>query len=127
MDGIDSSINQVNNVAARGVNKMDFIHLLGSGALFADTLSVVRGIFGFVLVFFIPGFAWTLVLFHRLNVLERVVLSFGLSIAVVTLSIFALNTLLHVSITTLHSLLIILAITVVALGIYAFQRFRHRQ
>ena len=50
---------------------------------FFESVPVIRGIIGFILVLFIPGFAWTLVFFKQLNVIERIALSFGLSIAVV--------------------------------------------
>ncbi len=106
---------------------MDFSQLIGSVAPFAGSLSVLRAIFGFIFVLFVPGFAWTLVLFPRVNVIERIALSFGLSIAAVTLSIFALNVVLHISISGFHSFLIILAITVIALVIYALKRFMARQ
>jgi uncharacterized membrane protein len=97
--------------------------LTNPGIPFIEGLSIVRAICGFILVFFLPGFAWTLVLFHGINNIERIALSFGLSIAIVTLSIVALNLLLHVRITGLHSLLIIMGITVIALGIYTIKRF----
>ena len=41
-----------------------------------------RALLGIIIVFFLPGFAWTLVFFRGINVLERVGLSIGLSIAV---------------------------------------------
>ena len=45
----------------------------------------LRAIGGFALIFFAPGFSWTLVLFNKLDIAERIVVSFGLSIAIVTL------------------------------------------
>jgi len=94
---------------------------------FVESLSVIRGILGFILVFFIPGFAWTLVFFRQVNVLERIVLSFGLSIAVVTLSILVLNKLIGIRITGLNSVLIILVITVVPIVVYYLNRLRSRR
>jgi len=91
-----------------------------------ESLSVIRGILGFILMFFIPGFAWTLVFFRQVNVLERVVLSFGLSIAVVALSILILNKLIGIRITGLNSVLIILVITVVPIVVYYLNRLRRR-
>ncbi len=93
---------------------------------FVESLSVIRGILGFILVFFIPGFAWTLVFFRQVNVLERIALSFGLSIAVVTLSILILNKLIGIRITGLNSVLIILVITIVPVVIYYLNRLRRR-
>ena len=92
----------------------------------SELFGFVRGILGFILVFFIPGFAWTLVFFKRVNLLERIALSFGLSIAVVTLSILVLNKLIGIRITGLNSVLIILVITVVPIVIYYLNRLRRR-
>jgi len=87
----------------------------------------MREFFGFILVFFIPGFAWTLVFFKQVNVLERIALSFGLSIAMVTLSILVLNKLIGIRITGLNSVLIILVITVVPIVVYYLNRLRSRR
>jgi uncharacterized membrane protein len=92
-----------------------------------DKVPVIRALLGFVIVFFLPGFAWTLVFFRQLRVIERVALSFGLSIALVTLSIFALNVVFGVRINGLNSLLIIVIITVIPLAIYYFRYFRKRK
>jgi uncharacterized membrane protein len=93
---------------------------------FFESLTVVRGILSFILVFIIPGFAWTLVFFRQVNVLERIALSFGLSIAVVTLSIFVLNQLFGIRITGLNSVLIITVITVVPIAVDYLNRLRRR-
>lgn len=82
----------------------------------------VREFLGFILVFFLPGFVWTLIFFKQINVIERVALSFGLSIAVVTLSLLALNKLLGVSITGFNSVLIIIAVTVAPVAFYYLNR-----
>ena len=71
---------------------------------FFESLSVIRGIPDFILVFLVPCFAWTQVFFKQVNVLERIALSFGLSIAVVTLSILALNKLIGIRISKLKLL-----------------------
>ena len=92
-----------------------------------ESLPGIRGILGLVLVFFLPGFAWTLVFFRQINVLERIALSFGLSIALVTLSIFALNKLIGIRITAVNSVLIIVFITVIPVGIYYFNRFARKR
>ena len=89
---------------------------------FLDSIPVVRAILGFILVFFLPGFAWTLVFFRQVNTIERIVLSFGLSIALVTLSILAMNMLFGIRITGLNSVLIIIFITVVPVVIYYLKR-----
>jgi uncharacterized membrane protein len=90
---------------------------------FLERLPAIRAILGFILVFFLPGFAWTLIFFKQVNIIERIALSFGLSIAVVTLSILILNVLIGVRITGLHSLLIIIIITIIPLTFYYLKRF----
>ena len=90
---------------------------------FLDKLPAIRAILGFILVFFLPGFAWTLIFFKQVNIIERIALSFGLSIAVVTLSILVLNVLIGVRITGLNSLLIIIIITIIPLTFYYLKRF----
>lgn len=96
---------------------------------FVEGLSVIRAIIGFILVFFLPGFAWTLVFFRgkQVNVIERVALSFGLSIAVVTISIFALNLLVGVEITGSNSVLIIIVVTVIPVVAYYLSKLVRRR
>lgn len=93
---------------------------------FLERLSVIRALLGFILVFFLPGFAWTLVFFKQIKVVERIALSFGLSIVVVTLSILASNVLLGVSITGFNSLLIIVVITIIPILFYYLRRLMKR-
>ncbi|MFC1917788.1 DUF1616 domain-containing protein [Chloroflexota bacterium] len=78
-----------------------------------EPLGLFRIILGYVLVLFVPGFTWTLVLFkHRqLNILERIALSIGLSIAIVTITLLVLNQLIGYPITTVNSLLVILVLS----------------
>ncbi|MFC1962380.1 DUF1616 domain-containing protein [Chloroflexota bacterium] len=93
-----------------------------------DGASAVRVSLGFILVFLLPGFAWTLVFFsgREINILERLALSLGLSIAVVTLSILAINLLLGGRITGLNSVMIILVITIVPIVFYSIKRLLKR-
>ncbi len=90
-----------------------------------DKLPGVRAVLGIVLVFFLPGFAWTLVFFRgrQINIIERIALSLGLSIAVVALSIMALNLVAGVSITGFNSALIILTVTALPVAIYLVRRW----
>ena len=95
---------------------------------FLDNLPVIRGFVGALLVFFVPGFAWTLVLFSgkHLTILERVILSIALSIAIVTLTILAANMLLGVKVTGVNSIVIILIITVIPVSWYYIKRYTSR-
>ena len=101
---------------------MDFRQIFEFAIPFLERLPTVRAVLGFILVFFLPGFAWTLVFFKQINVMERIVLSFGLSIAMVTLTIIALNILLDIRITGSNSLLIIIILTIIPLAFYYIRR-----
>ena len=92
-------------------------------------LSPIRAILGLILVFFLPGFAWTLVFFRskQINVIERVALSFGLSIAAVTPSIIVFNKLFNIKITGFNSVLIIIVVTIIPIVIYYLNRLIRRQ
>lgn len=74
----------------------------------------LRAVFGFILVLFVPGFAATWALFPRkgeVDIIERIALSIGLSIALVVLSIYLMNTLFGIPINLVNSLLVIFLIT----------------
>ncbi|MFC2033251.1 DUF1616 domain-containing protein [Chloroflexota bacterium] len=101
---------------------MDFSRIFGFIFPFMESVPSVRAIAGFILFFFLPGFAWTLVLFKQLNIIERIALSVGLSIAIVTLAILVAHILLGVRITGLNSLLIIIIIIIIPLAIYYLKR-----
>lgn len=101
---------------------MDFSHLFQGFLSFAESVPVIRAILGVILVFFLPGFAWTLVFFKKLNVIERIALSIGLSIATVTLSILVLNVLFDLKINGANALVTIIVITVIPLAIYFLRR-----
>jgi len=93
-----------------------------------EGVSVIRAILGFIFVFFLPGFAWTLVFFSagRINLIERGILSLGLSIALVTLSIFSLNLLIGLRITVFNSVLVISVVTIIPLIFYGFKKLIKR-
>ena len=94
-----------------------------------NDLPLIRALLGVILVFFIPGFFWTLVFFnHRqINNIERLVLSFGLSIALVALSIMASNIMLDISINGTNALIIILVVTAIPAVWYFLIKLFNRQ
>lgn len=94
-----------------------------------ERLPAIRAIVGFIFVFFLPGFAWTLVFFHgkQINVIERTALSFGLSIAIVTISVLALNKLIGIRITGSNSALAIIIVTIIPVAFYYLNRFISRR
>ena len=97
---------------------MDFNEVLDFVVPFAERLPVLRGIIGFILVFFLPGFAWTFVFFNRVSVIERIVLAMGLSIAIVTISVLVLHLVFGLKITGGTSLVAIAII--IAAGVATF-------
>lgn len=92
-----------------------------------ERLSVIRAILGFIIMFFLPGFAWTLVFFKKLSIMERVVLSFALSTAVITLSLLFLNKVVGIRITGFNSVLVIIAVTIIPVAIYYLNRLIRRR
>ena len=93
-------------------------------ASFLQRVPGLREVIAFLLVFFLPGFCWTLFLFagKQINNVERVALSFGLSIALVTLAIFAMNRLAGIKITATNAVLIILLLIVIGLILYGVRK-----
>ena len=94
---------------------------------FLEKVLVIRAILGFILVFFLPGFAWTLVFFRQISVIERVTLSMALSIAVVTLSLLFMNVAVGIRITGISATLIIIVVTVLPVAAYYLKRFLRRR
>ncbi|MFC2072341.1 DUF1616 domain-containing protein [Chloroflexota bacterium] len=87
-----------------------------------DKAPIIRGVIGFVLVFLLPGFAWTLIFFKEINNIERLCLSFALSIAIVTLSTLGLNILFGMRITGFNALMVICMVTTVPIAIYYIRK-----
>ena len=96
---------------------------------FLDSVPIIRAILGSVLVFFLPGFVWTLVFFsgRQISIIERLALSFGLSVAVVTLSMLALNRVIGMGITGFNAVLVIGVVTIVPLIFYYLKRVMGRR
>ncbi len=101
--------------------------LFGFAFPLLERLPVIRAILGFILVFFLPGFAWTLVFFRQINVIERVTLSLALSIVVVTLSLLFMNRLIGLRITGLNSVLVIIVVTILPVLVYYLNRLIRRR
>jgi len=90
-----------------------------------DAGEVLRIIFGSFFILFVPGFAWSYVFFDRgkIDLVERLALSFGLSIALVPLTVFWFNWVFNVGITLVNTWLLVCGITIVAIiWLYARKR-----
>ena len=65
---------------------------------------VLKALFGAIFILFLPGFAWSFVIFKKdIQWVERMAISFGLSIAIVPLTVFWLYWLFHVGITLFNT------------------------
>ena len=102
---------------------MELSELLDFVVPFAEQFPALRAVVGFIIVFFLPGFAWTFVFFSKISVIERIVLSMGLSIAIVTLGVLALHVLFGMTITGSTSLITIAVIIVAAMITYFIKRY----
>jgi len=99
-----------------------------SGLLsFAEEIPVIRAIVGGILVLFLPGFAWTLVFFKKISIIERIALSIGISIALVTIVIILLNVAFGIRISGPNAIVIIIVITIIPVGIYFLRRHLARR
>ena len=78
-----------------------------------EILEIIRIISGSVFVLFLPGFAWSFVFFEKEEIdwIERIALSFGLSIAFVPIAVFWLNYFIGVRIDLLNVSILILVLT----------------
>ncbi len=101
--------------------------LFGFVLPFLERLPIIRAILGFILVFFLPGFAWTFVFFRQIKVIERVALSFALSIVIVTLSLLFINRLIGMKITGFNSALTIVIVTILPVVAYYLNRLIRRR
>ncbi|RLC96195.1 MAG: hypothetical protein DRI40_03880, partial [Chloroflexi bacterium] len=81
-------------------------------------LAVIEVIFGVLFILFLPGFVWSFLVFRmrEVDLLERVAISIGLSIATVTLVVFWLNWLFGMPITLLSASLVSVALTALPAG-----------
>ena len=78
-------------------------------------LDGLRIFFSAIFLLFLPGFVWSFVFFTKRETdwIERIAISFGLSIAIVPLTLFWLNWIFDVRITLLNTSLIVCALIVV--------------
>ncbi len=98
-----------------------------------NILESFRIVFGSVFVLFLPGFVWSFVFFPArrglaedkggIDLIERIALSFALSIAVVPLTVFYLN-LIGLKISAWSSFFVVLGLIVVGAGIVFWRNQR---
>ncbi|WP_298684212.1 DUF1616 domain-containing protein [uncultured Methanomethylovorans sp.] len=87
---------------------------------------IIQMLIGSLLVLFLPGLTWTYALFENreIDLIERIALALGLSLAMVPLSLFYLHDLAGMRIDLANSVYVVLLLTAVALCIIMFRRYR---
>jgi uncharacterized membrane protein len=87
--------------------------------------SAVRVVLGGLFILFVPGFAWTLILYprDRISLIERMVYSIALSIALISIAFFFCNRFLGIGINMLNSFFIV-AFLIILAPVYAQLRKR---
>jgi uncharacterized membrane protein len=91
----------------------------------AMVLGVLRAIFGFILVTFIPGYALAWALYpdpDELPFMDRLSISFVLSIAAVILSVLFMDLVLGVDTTPLNIVIMLLVVTAFAALVWKLER-----
>lgn len=80
-----------------------------------ELLTIIQIIIGSVLALFLPGYAWTRLIFYKteLGRIEILALSLGISIAILPLTIFYLNKFLGISINFTNLVLVALTLTLI--------------
>ena len=98
------------------------------GSIWLGIEQSFRIVFGSVYVLFLPGLVLTFAFFKgkEIDVLERIALSFALSIAVVPLSVFYLN-LVGMKINILNAGLVIAFIILAGFGIIYWQKKKPKE
>lgn len=87
-------------------------------------LDFLRAVVGSVLLAYAPGFAWVHVLVPRVQGLGKHVLSVGLSLALVTTTLWSLNAAFDVPITALSAVGVALTWALAGAGVTWFARGR---
>jgi len=106
---------------------MDFGQVMESFLGFFGNVPGLREALGILLVFFVPGFAWTYVIFRKVNIIERLVLAIGLSVALVALCLIVLDVIFGMSISGGSALLTIIVLTIIAVAVVLLKRWRRRR
>ena len=95
---------------------MDLSSLSELAPPFLGRLPLIRAIVWFIIIFILPGLAWTFFFFKKMNIVWRLTLAFFLSIAVAVLSVVVLHVIFGVRITEFNSMITIVAIVAVPLA-----------
>jgi len=109
-------MNQIKRII---LNRYAFVTILGLIvislilSLFLQYIESFRIVFGSFFVLFLPGFFIVELFFQEVDIIEKIALSFALSIAIVPLAVFYLN-LIGIKINTLNSVLTIIGVIIIS-------------
>jgi len=83
-------------------------------------ITIPKVILGIIYILFLPGLAWSYVFFRRgeIDPVERLAISFGLSVAIVPLSVFWMNYIFRIKITGVSVTLLVLLLILSAILIH---------
>jgi len=87
-----------------------------------ESVPFIRVTLGIIIVFFLPGFAWTMVFFRQLKPIERIPISLALSMVLVTLSMIFVSRLFGTNINGFNSLITIGLITILPVAYYYLKK-----
>ena len=109
-------MNQIKRII---LNRYAFVTILGLIvislilSLFLQYIESFRIVFGSFFVLFLPGFFIVELFFQEVDIIEKIALSFALSIAIVPLAVFYLN-LIGIKINSLNSVLTIIGVIIIS-------------
>ncbi len=84
-------------------------------------LQSLRAFLGFAYLIFLPGYVLVRCFFDETDLIEKFALSFGLSIALVILSVMIANMLLRIPLTVASSFLILLVVMIIIILLKKFE------
>ena len=85
-------------------------------------LSSLKAVFGTVYVLFLPGYVLVRLFFNKIDWIEILALSLGLSIALVILSVLITNMIFRIPITSLSNFLVLLGVIIITVLIKVYQK-----
>ena len=85
-------------------------------------ISGARAILGLIYVLFLPGYVVVRCFYNEVDWIEKTALSFGLSIALVIISVMFSNLVLKIPITSLTNFLVLLAVMLITFLLHKYKK-----
>lgn len=92
-----------------------------------DMAGALQAVGGLILLAFLPGFTWSRALLPHLRGLERIVISIGLSVALLTIVLYAGSVLAQIDVSASHAVWTALALSAAGAGATALLAGRERE